>query len=252
MNLARETAAIEPRARPSPLPGFEYVRGWGVYALPLDTGHVLALRVFPENDFAPYRTIWHRSPEGDWSIYADSPRLDIACPRYYDSASRRNEHANISLRWTGPMDLSIEMEIPRLTWNLSMTTTGPLTVMNGISRSLPESLWRTPFVLRAFERLGRKFFDMGDVTLSGNAPNGHFAIVMPRRMFPVASATVRLEGEDLGRPARFERNPSIGRLRLPARPIFAVGRAYFEMRDPEEYRRTVAALGSDAAVDRGT
>lgn len=81
MNLARETGAIEPLARPSPLPGYEYVRGRGVYALPFDTGHVLALRVFPENDVAPYHTIWHRDPGGDWAIYAHSPRLDIACPR---------------------------------------------------------------------------------------------------------------------------------------------------------------------------
>jgi len=34
--------------------GYEYVRGWGVFALPFNSGHVLALRVFPENDFSPY------------------------------------------------------------------------------------------------------------------------------------------------------------------------------------------------------
>jgi hypothetical protein len=33
---------------------------------------VLALRVFPDNDFAPYRTIWHRDPGGRWAIYADA------------------------------------------------------------------------------------------------------------------------------------------------------------------------------------
>ena len=44
----------------APWPGHEYVKGWGAFALPFDSGHVLALRVFPENDFAPYRTIWHR------------------------------------------------------------------------------------------------------------------------------------------------------------------------------------------------
>ncbi len=49
-------------------------------------GHVLALRVFPENDFAPYRSIWHRTPDGTWSIYVDGPRVDTACPRYFGAA----------------------------------------------------------------------------------------------------------------------------------------------------------------------
>src|SRR5262245_16681413 len=46
-----------------PWPNHEYVRGWGVFGLPFDSGHYLALRVFPENAFAPYRTVWHRVPE---------------------------------------------------------------------------------------------------------------------------------------------------------------------------------------------
>jgi len=57
----------------APWPGHEYVKGWGVFGLPFDTGHVLALRVFPENDFSPYRTVWHRDPGGRWSIYVDGP-----------------------------------------------------------------------------------------------------------------------------------------------------------------------------------
>ncbi len=39
----------------APWPNHEYVKGWGVFGLPFDSGHVLALRVFPENDFGPYR-----------------------------------------------------------------------------------------------------------------------------------------------------------------------------------------------------
>ncbi len=48
----------------APWPNHEYVKGWGVFGLPFDSGHVLALRVFPENDFSPYRTVWHRDPGG--------------------------------------------------------------------------------------------------------------------------------------------------------------------------------------------
>jgi hypothetical protein len=67
----------------APWPDHEHVKGWGVFGLPFDSGHVLALRVFPEYDFAPYRTLWHRDPNGSWSIHVDGPRLDTACPRSY-------------------------------------------------------------------------------------------------------------------------------------------------------------------------
>jgi len=140
------------------------------------------------------------------------------------------------------MDLTIEMDAPRLQWNISMTTTPLVKLMNAISQAIPEPLWRTPVMLWTFERIGGMLFDLGEVMLSGNAPNGHFGILMPRRMFPIASAAARLEGQDLGQPTRSKENPSIGAFRLPARPIFAVGGAYFEIQDLDEYRRTVAEL----------
>ena len=52
----------------------EYVNGWGIFALPFESGDVLALRVFPQNDFSPYRALWHRDPSGRWAIYVDGPR----------------------------------------------------------------------------------------------------------------------------------------------------------------------------------
>ncbi len=64
----------------APWPHHEYARGWGVFALPFDSGHVLALRVFPQNDFSPYRAVWHRDPDDRWSIHVDGQRLDTACP----------------------------------------------------------------------------------------------------------------------------------------------------------------------------
>ncbi len=63
MNLASQLRNLEPRVTASPWKGFEHVHGFGVMALPFSSGHVLALRVFPENDFAPYITIWHRLPD---------------------------------------------------------------------------------------------------------------------------------------------------------------------------------------------
>jgi hypothetical protein len=57
------TTAIEPDMGEAPWPGHEYVRGWGVFGLPFDSRHVLALRVFPQSSFGPYRTLWHRAQD---------------------------------------------------------------------------------------------------------------------------------------------------------------------------------------------
>ena len=53
-DLASRLRDMPARRGDPPWPDYEYVRGWGVFALPFDSGHVLALRVFPENDFSPY------------------------------------------------------------------------------------------------------------------------------------------------------------------------------------------------------
>jgi hypothetical protein len=251
-DLASDLAAITPSTAPSPVPGYEYVRGFGVFALPFDSHHVLALRVFPQNDFAPYCTVWHRTPDGAWSIFVDGPRIDTACPRYYGAAAQECRHARIALRWTGPMRLSVRMEQPALSWDMTMTETPLVTVMNAISGRVPERLWRAPAMLQMFEWAGSRLFDLGDITLSGRVPNGHHGILMPRRMFPIESSSARLAGVDLGRGVRAAVNPSIGELRLPARPTFAVGGAYFGIQDEDEYQRTVNALRSAQALTSGS
>jgi len=57
-----------------------------------------------------------------------------------------------------------------------------------------------------------------------------------------------LDGLDLGKPVRARENPSIGQVRLSARPAFVVGRGFWKTRDQEEYRRTVEELRRSAAV----
>ena len=73
----------------------EYANGWGIFAQPFESGDVLALRVFPQNDFSPYRAVWHRDPSGRWAIYVDGSRLDTSCPRYH----RRSAS---DAQWRGP------------------------------------------------------------------------------------------------------------------------------------------------------
>lgn len=227
----------------APWPGHEYVKGWGVFGLPFGSGHVLALRVFPENDFAPYRTLWHRGPEGRWAIYVDGPRLDTACPRYYGPACEHTGSARIDLDWTGPATVRVTMDRPALDWTLTASSNRLLDLLNAISPALPLVTWRPRALRRARERLAAAL-GMGHLELSGLMPSGHAGILMPQRMFFVDDARARLDGVDLGRPVHLDENPTIGRVPLPARGVLAVGGGMWQIRDAVEFERARQATAA--------
>lgn len=122
MNSRDKALEIQPLIKASPLPGYEYGSGYGIMALSFASSHVLALRVFPENDFAPYKALWHRTPDHRWSIYVDGPRHDTACPRYCGKAVAHVQTVSIRLAWKDAHSLTIEMDQPVLHWTVVMKT----------------------------------------------------------------------------------------------------------------------------------
>lgn len=221
----------------APWPDHEYVKGWGVFGLPFDSGHVLALRVFPENDFGPYRTLWHRDSSERWSIHVDGARLDTACPRYYGAACDHTGFAHIELTWTGPATLRVRMDSPALDWTLTATTTRLLRLLNPISAALPLGTWRPRPLVRAREHLAHAL-GMGNLQMSGVMPSGHTGTLMPQQMYFIDDSRANLDGIDLGRPVQLPENPTIGQVPLPARGVLAIGQAVWEILDPNEYERT--------------
>jgi hypothetical protein len=225
----------------------EHVQGYGVFGLPFTSGHVLALRVFPVNDFAPYVTVWHRDAEGTWTIYYDAPRSDVACPRYYGPATSGVRPASIDLTWTGPGELSIHMDTPRLDWTVQMVEPPLLRVMNVISRRLPLWTWQQPALLKPREWTAR-WLGLGRIQLAGPMPSGHVGVLMPQELFFVDRSHADLDGVDLGGPASLKTNPTIGTVPLPARGTFAIGQAHWVIRDPQEYATTRQELGVAARL----
>jgi hypothetical protein len=238
-DLAAMLRDLPERRASAPWPDHEHVKGWGVMGLPFDSGHYLALRVFPENDFAPYKTVWHRDPEGRWSIFVDGPRLDTACPRYYGPACTHVGHAAIDLAWTGPTSLRVTVDAARLDWTLEAAEPRLLRVLNGMSSRLPLWTWRPRPLLRAREVLARRLLDMGELRMSGTMPSGHHGTLMPQRMYFIEDATAALAGVDLGHPAHVTPTPNIGGFPLPARGVLAIGQAAWPILDHDEYTRTV-------------
>jgi hypothetical protein len=244
MNLASELRDVAPRVGSSPWPGHEHYAGYGVMVLPFSSGHLLGLRVFPENDFAPYESVWHRTPDGAWSIYNDGPSLRTTCPRWWGAALAHAELTNIELSWTGANELRVEMEEPRLVWTLSMTATPLLGLLNTLSAALPLWTWKPAILLRAREWIAKRLLGMGDLRFAFETPNHQDAVMMPERIFFIASSTASLDGRDLGHPVPLPSNPTIGGVSLPSRPVFVTGQAHARIDDPEEYRRTREAFGA--------
>jgi hypothetical protein len=220
----------------------EYVNGWGIFSLPFESGDVLALRVFPQNDFSPYRAVWHRDPRGRWAIYVDGARLDTSCPRYFGPACEYTGFAGIDVTWTARNSLRVRMTDPSLDWTVTAHSTRVLTLVNGVSAKLPLASWRPRTLVRARERIARRL-GMGDIQLNGVMPSGHTGRLMPERMFFIDEARATLNGADLGRPVRLPGNPTIGEFRLPSRGVLVKGGAVWDVLDPVEYERTRAATG---------
>jgi hypothetical protein len=237
LDLATRLGDLPEEQGRAPWPEYEYVKGWGVFGLPFDSGHVLALRVFPQSDFGPYRTVWHRDPAGDWSIFVDGPRLDTACPRYYGAACTSTGFASIKLTWTGSTSLRVQVEEPSLEWTLTASDTPTLRLLNAMSARLPLWTWRPRSLVRIRERLARSL-GMGSLEMTGTMPSGHVGTLMPQRMYFVRESRAVLDGVDLGRPVHQEPNPVIGEVPLPARGVLAIGQAMWRVLDPVEYERT--------------
>jgi hypothetical protein len=228
------TSAILPDLGEAPWPDHEYVRGWGVFGLPFESGHVLALRVFPQGSFGPYRTVWHRDPSGRWSIHADAPHVELACPRYYGSACDVVGPARIQLDWTGPRTLHVTMDDPALEWTVTAARSPLMGLLNPLNAAMPLATWRPRVLVQARQRLAQAL-GMGRLQMSGVMPSGHSGTLMPQRMYLVNESAAVLDGTDLGGPTRLRENPTIGGVPLPARGVLAIGQAMWPISDPDEY-----------------
>ncbi len=238
------TTAIRPKMGEAPWPDHEYVNGWGVFGLPFNSGHVLALRVFPQSSFGPYRTLWHRDPGGHWSIYADAQHIEHACPRYYGPACDYVGAARIDLEWTGPHTLQITMDKPALDWTVTVARSPLMGLLNPLSAAMPLSSWRPPALVRARELLA-KSLGMGQLQMSGMMPSGHSGLLMPQRMYLVNHSSAVLDAVHLGSPTRLHENPTIGDVQLPARGVLAIGQGMWPIRDRNEFESSRHAAGAN-------
>lgn len=236
MDLAAELDGLQFGPTTSTWDGFEVNRGYAVMNLPMASGDLLGLRVFPRSDFGGYVSAWHRDPDGAWSQYVDVAPVEAGCPRVWGPALAHAGPASIHVDWTGPDALEVSMDRPALRWQLSLSRTWPLTLLNALHAPLPLATWRPRGLVTLRERVAR-WLGLGAVSMAGTAPTGEQLVAVLRRMFWVEHSTAQLDGRDLGAPVVLDRCPTIGGWPLPRRGVFAIGEAHATIGDPDEYRR---------------
>ncbi len=153
--------------------------GFGIMGLPFSNGHYLAMRQFPATSFAPpYVSVWHRDPSCNWTFYATTPGQQ-SCARYFGSATPNDAvQCDIGVSWVGPW--SVLIEIPGLLhWTVDLQATRATRLMSKIGGRLSESAWTDPSNLKRLSRVARRTLGVGDVRLTGRAPNGQCYIDGP-------------------------------------------------------------------------
>jgi hypothetical protein len=206
--------------------------GFGIMGLPFANGHYLAMRQFPATTFAPpYISVWHRDPSCNWTFYATTPGQQ-SCARYFSSATPNDAvQCDIDVSWTGLW--SVRIDIPDvLHWTVDLEATRATRVMNRIGGRLSESAWNDPRKLRRMDRVASRTLGVGDVRLTGRAPNGQCYAMAPKQMWLVADAQAQVHGRDLGPSGPLLRQARLGDFRMPQRGIAMVGSGHFETFDP--------------------
>ena len=222
------------------VPDHEQYRGYGVMALPFDTGHVLALRVMPENDYVPFEAVWHRTPDGRWSMYVDAPHHEELCPRLFGPSLERFGPADISVSRPDRSTLEVRMERPRLHWTIHVRDTLFTRLVNCVLPRIPGFLFGRRPILALVRTAARTMLGLGEMDLAGELPGGQRVAVRPRRIRLVSDSRAVLEGLDLGRPTVAEESPRTGSFRWPARGVLADGEIRVAVDDPTAHRRRLA------------
>lgn len=247
MDLANKLKGITPRIRNSAWTGHEHYRGYAGMVLPFSSGHMLALRVFPESDISPYKSVWHCTPEGEWSIYNDGPSLNTTCPRWWGPALKHAGLTGIELSWIGPNDLRVKMESPQLEWTMSMTAPPLLQALNKINASIPLWMWKKTPLMHLQEWMARRL-GMGNLNFSFTTPSKKDATILLEQLFYIDSSEAVWKGRNLGQlQKKLNSNPTIGKVQLPTRPSFVIAQAFARINDIEEYRQTKSNLTSTSS-----
>lgn len=229
--MAREPAEIAAALEKSAeLPAGDEERfvGYGVMAAPFSSGDLLAMRRFPASSLGQgYTTVWHRTPDGEWTIYSDSNPMH-ACPRYFGKEIDHAVETPIEIEWPAPRRLAVGVPVASLAWTVELAQTGATRFMNTLGRAMTDGMWRSPRMLASMAGVAGRLLGAGRLGLTGRASNGQTFVANPMNVWILASSRATIGERDLGELAPLPEQARLGDFWIPQRGLFAFGRAFFE------------------------
>ena len=192
-------AAVFERGVPLPAgPGDRYA-GYTVLGLRFNSGDVLALRRFPTTSVdIGYTSVWHRSPDGVWTLYADVP-AGQGCGRHFGSLASHAVVAPIRIHWTDARALEIEVDSgQRLKWKVELASNAVTTAFNIAATALPPSWWTNRWALKITQPLVDLALWAGRLRLFDRLPEGIRVRVLPQALWSVDASRAVLAGRDFG------------------------------------------------------
>ena len=148
--------------------------------------------------------MWHRDPSCNWTFYATTPGQQ-SCARYFGTATPNDAvQCDIGVSWVSAW--SVLIEIPGLLqWTVDLPATAATRLISTIGGRLSESAWTDPTILKRLSRVARRTLGVGDVRLTGRAPNGQCYTMAPtqvgHRGFARCAARARSRRERASAPA---------------------------------------------------
>lgn len=205
----------------------DHFAGYAVIGLPFQSGHVLALRRFPESSIGPgYTSVWHRDPDGAWTFYS-TIAPELGCARYFGREIAQNVVAPIEIEWQSPAGFTVNIGTT-LCWTVNLTESLSTRFMNRVAALLPAACWSWQSTLTSMGAASRLLLGTGRMNFSGKTPNGHEFIANPQRVWLIDSSFAILNGSDLGPTGPLKEQAHLNDLLIPQRGVFAVVRAFLK------------------------
>jgi hypothetical protein len=243
----RARAEALERRRSVPPGNGERTVGYGVWELPFETGHVLAFRrVVASTAGPPSVSVWHRDPDGRWTLYVDvEPRE--SCARYVSAAMDRVRVAAIELAWTGPERLGIAVPAHRLHWSLRVRGDAVTRGLNGLLRILPDAVVSAPVGLRVLGATAGPLLGAGPLPLTGRMPNGQRHRSLPTSLWRVTGSAAGVGGRELGRVRSQPEQPALGGVPVGNRGLLVFDTSSYETFDSRRHADADARSGTGRA-----
>lgn len=157
----------------------------------------------------------------------------------------------IDLSWEGPFEVSLRVPEAGFLWGVRLASDLKTRGMSFLGRLMPASVWGSETALSLIGRVSGPLLGLGELALTGSAPNGQRFRAAPKLLWRVAATAAILDREDLGEMEPLPVQARIGDFWIPNDGIFAFGQAGFDRFEPRIHSRVITGGGGPRSAVTG-